>query len=315
MSERSQRVAVEVPATSANLGVGFDCLALALDLRLRVEVEALAGAGVSELQVSGEGAGRLGLNDANRFIAGLRRGLEALGTADEQMAWRIEMDNEVPLGRGLGSSAAAAVGGLMCAEALAGRELGRERLLALAIDIEGHPDNVAAALFGGFVVVTGGESAGEWRTLRIEPPAVLRAVVFVPERELPTSRMRAALPDTISRADAVHNLGRAAMLVAAMASGELSLLRAMCEDRLHEPYRAQIYPEFPELERAASAAGALGSALSGAGSTVIALCRDEQAETVAGAMSDAAEGLGLRGDARVVAPQSDGARLVGGSAD
>jgi homoserine kinase len=302
------KVVVEVPASSANLGVGFDALALALDLRLLVEVETL-GSGMSELQVSGEGAGRLGLNDANRFVAGLRRGLLELGGADPSQAWRIEMDNQIPLGRGLGSSAAAVVAGLLCAEELAGRELGPERLLTLAVEIEGHPDNVAAALLGGFVVVTRGDEPGRWHTLRFEPPSALRAVIFVPERELPTSRMRAALPSSVPREDAVHNLGRAAMLVAAMARGELGLLSAMCDDRLHEPYRATIYPEFPGLVRAALDAGALGAALSGAGSTVIALCATPEAPAVLDGMAQAASGFGLSGAGRVVVPRLEGARV------
>lgn len=304
------RVAIEVPASSANLGVGFDCLALALDLSLRVELETLPAGVMSELQVSGEGAGRLGLNEANRFVAGLRRGMLELGRAEEQQAWRIEMDNQIPLGRGLGSSAAATVAGLLCAEALSGSELGEARRLGLAVEIDGHPDNVAAALLGGFVVIASDLTQGSWHTLRIEPPSELRAVIFIPERELATSRMRAALPEFVPRADAVHNLGRAAMLVAAMASGELSLLSAMCDDRLHEPYRAAIYPEFPKLERAALDAGAIGSALSGAGSTVIALCRADAAEPVLDSMSDKAADLGLSGMARIAAPRSAGAELI-----
>jgi len=303
------KVAVEVPASSANLGVGFDALAMALELRLRVEVETLPGR-ISELQVAGEGAGRLGLNDANRFVAGLRRGLEELEAADAGTAWRIEMENEIPLGRGLGSSAAAVVAGLLCAEGLAGRQLGRERLLGLAVEIEGHPDNVAAALLGGFVVVTAGPADGEWRVLRLDPPADLYAVAFIPERELPTSRMRAALPESVPRADAVHNLGRAAMLVGAIARGDLTLLAAMCDDRLHEPYRARLYPEFPALEQAALDAGALGAALSGAGSTVIALCRTSDAPPVAEAMEAAARRLGLGGLARSLVPRAAGGRLV-----
>ena len=307
----ARRVTVEVPATSANLGVGFDCLALALDMTLRVEVETMAGGVMSELQVSGEGAGRLGLNDANRFIAGLRRGLKELGADNIGQAWRIEMDNQIPLGRGLGSSAAAVVGGLLSAEALAGSELGLERRLALAVEIEGHPDNVAAALLGGFVLVIDTDQPGVWQARRLEPPTELRAVIYVPDRELPTSRMRAALPEVVPRADAVHNMGRAAALAVAIATGDLSAIGAMCDDRLHEPYRAAVYPEFPELVRAARAAGALGAALSGAGSTVIALCRTEQTVAVAAAMSASAAEVALTGSARVVMPRSDGARIVG----
>lgn len=291
---------VEVPASSANLGPGFDALALALSLRLRVTVEALPE-GPSTLEVSGEGAGRLRVDGSNRFFAALER---ALDEADVEPAahWRARMDNEIPLARGLGSSAAAAVAGILAAEALAGAELGSRRL-ALATEIEGHPDNAAAALLGGFVVVAGGRAA------RFEPPSDLRAVVFVPEVELSTERMRAALPRNVPHHDAARNLGQTAMVVAAFATGDLSLLAAMYADRLHEPYRAEAFPALARLVEAARDAGAAGAALSGAGSSVIALCDgDSAAQAVAAAWGDLE--LALAGATRMLRPATRGAAVA-----
>lgn len=296
-------VTVRVPASSANLGVGYDVLALALDLQLTVTVEAL-DAGAHVLEVEGEGADRLRLDDSNRFLTGLWRGLLDAGTG-----WpgslRITMHNQIPLGRGLGSSAAATVAGLIAARELGAVRFDEERLLALAAEVEGHADNAAAALHGGFVVIAAGKVA------RHAAPPRLHAVLFIPDRELATDSMRAVLPPTVPHADAVHNMGRAALLVSGFATADLSLLRAMNDDRLHEPYRAAAYPELPTMLAAARDAGALGAALSGAGSSVIALCRDEvTAASVAAALRAAARMVGLAGEARTLFPAAGGARVL-----
>ena len=295
-------VSVEAPASSANLGPGFDALALALDLWLRVTVTPL-DAGAESLQVEGEGADEIGLDAGNRFLIGLEHGLEEFGLDPPVM--RIEMTNAIPLARGLGSSAAASVAGLRAAEALAGERLSDERLLELATAIEGHPDNASAALFGGFVITSE-------RPARFDPPSSLVAALFIPDVALRTARMRDLLPANVSHADAAHNVGRTAMVVAALTSGaRLDLLAAMSDDRLHEPYRVAHFPQLPELVRAARDAGALGAALSGAGSTVIALTDDETvARRAADAMTGAAAGLDLNGRALVVRPVGHGARLV-----
>jgi homoserine kinase len=295
-------VTIEVPATSANLGPGYDALALALDLHLRVTIKPMAE-GESRLAVHGQGAGRLALDASNRFLAGWQRGLAEVSVG-EPLAVDVEMTNDIPLRRGLGSSAAATVAGLLAAEAFSGTELGPDWLLGLAAEIEGHADNAAAALLGGFVVVSGG------RVVRFEPPRDLRAVLFIPARELATDEMRAVLPSTVSHADAVHNTGRVALLVSAFATSDLSLLAAM-DDRLHEPYRAAVYPELPALLATAREAGALGAALSGAGSSVIALCDSgDVADAVQAALSGAAARLGLAGNVHAVAPSSHGARIL-----
>ena len=295
-------VEIEVPASSANLGVGFDCLALALAMYLRVRVEPIDGP-ESSLVVEGEGAARLALDESNRFMAGFRAGWRAAGEGETAPPIGITMSNEIPLGRGLGSSAAATVAGLLAARALSDDRLPRERLLSLATEVEGHPDNAAAALLGGFVVVADGRAVG------FDPPADLRCVLFVPERELSTAEMRAVLPSTIAHSDAVHNAAGVAAVVAAFSTGDLTLLAAMSGDRLHEPFREQAYPEIAVLKAAAVSAGAFGAALSGAGSSVLGLTDEEHVEPVALALDQAAESAGLAGTVRIVRPAHDGANV------
>jgi homoserine kinase len=300
-------VTVEAPASTANLGPGFDSLALALELYLRVTVTPLEF-GAEQLVVEGEGADEIGLDAGNRFLIGLEHGLQHFGL--EPPVMRIEMSNDIPLARGLGSSAAASVAGLLAAEALAGTSLGEERVHAIATDIDGHPDNVAAALWGGFVLV-GRDDQGVPRSARFAPPSTLHAALFVPDTPLRTVEMRAALPAHVSHADAAHNVGRAGLVVAAMTADRLDLLSAMSDDRLHEPYRVEHFPALPELEAAATAAGARGAALSGAGSTVIALCDDaEVAQRAAEAMVEAAARHGLAGRPMVLRPTAHGARVT-----
>lgn len=301
-------VTVEAPASSANLGPGFDSLALALELHLRVTVTPLS-AGAEQLTVVGEGADEIGIDAGNRFLIGLEHGLQEFQL--EPPVMRIEMDNEIPLARGLGSSAAACVAGLLAAEAMAGAKLGDERMLRIATEIDGHPDNVAAALFGGFVIV-GHDGGGAPRAVRFDPPDTLYAAVFIPDAELRTAEMRAALPAFVKHADAARNVGGTAMVVAAFTSGRLDLLTGMGDDRLHEPYRSRHITQLPYIVAAARAAGALGAALSGAGSAILALADDEKvADRVASAMSDSAKKANLSGRAVVVRPATHGARIAG----
>ncbi len=302
-------VAVEVPATSANLGAGYDCLAVALEIVDRVEVECLArpGSGV-EIAVDGEGAGELPADRSNAFVVALERGLaEIRGARADALGWRIQMRNRIPLARGLGSSAAATVGGLLAGAALAGAKLPVARALELAAELEGHPDNAAAALLGGFTVAgpPGGPAA-----LRFDVPRDLRAVLFIPDLRLATAAMRAALPERVPLVDAVANLQRVALGVASLARGSADGLRELTVDRLHEPYRAAAYPQLPQLVGAAREAGALGACLSGAGSTIIAFADTLATLTrIEGAFRAAAADLDLAGRVELVAPRDAGARV------
>jgi homoserine kinase len=250
-------VRVRVPASSANLGPGFDVLAAALGLHMELEVEE---------------TGRFEVR-TDLAIARDRRNLAVRGFAELRPAdrYRFTIRSQIPLSGGLGTSAAAFVAGLAAADALNG---GGGDVLAEAARLEGHPDNAAAALLGGFVVCTG--STAE----RLEPPAGLSAVLVVPDRAVRTAKARAALPPEVPMADAVFNVGRASLLVLGLARGDLDLVARGLEDRLHQPRRTSLYPRSMELVSRARELGALGATISGAGPTVLVWVRSEDAVEV-----------------------------------
>ena len=307
-----RRLVIDVPASTANLGAGYDCLGLALELLNRVTVEAVAGDGDIELEVTGEGADELPATRSNRFVAGLEAALELVfGPRPASIGWRIAMDNRIPLSRGLGSSAAATVGGLVAGNALVGGTLPMATLLRLATEIETHPDNASAVLLGGFVVSAHlGERV---EAVRFDAPDGLRAVLFIPERRLSTADMRRVLPLEVPLRDAVSNLSRVAIGVAGIASGRFELLADLTVDRIHEPYRSVAYPQLPRLTGAARAAGALGAFLSGAGSTVLAfVAPGADVAPVEAALREAAADVGLDGRIEVVTPRNRGPEVVEG---
>ena len=311
-----RRVVVEVPATSANLGAGYDCLGLALAMTNRLVIE-VRGWSRGEIQVSvdGEGVGELPESRENRVVAGVEAAMRAArGELPEGVGWRIEMKNEIPLARGLGSSAAATVAGLIAGNHLLGDPLTVGDLLGLATEIEGHADNAAAALLGGFVVVGPAGEPGRIEAIRFETPRDLRAVLFVPELRLGTGEMRKVLPARVPREDAVANLARVAIGVAGLAIGRNDVLRALTVDRLHEPYRAKVYPQLPRLIEAALGAGAIGACLSGAGSTVVAFSdRVSTISRIDGAFSAVAADTDLPGRILVLSPRNTGATILSGA--
>ena len=306
---------VEAPATIANLGAGYDCLGLAVELTLRVTVEAVppaANPSTIDLTVEGDCIGELPEDRSNRFVVALEAGLSELGfDGFDLLGWRIRMSNPIPLERGLGSSAAATVAGVVAAAALADRRIDDPTALRLATRIEGHPDNVAPALLGGLVASIALDDDVE--AVRIEPPRDLRVVAWIPERKLPTSEMRRVLPDAVPRADAIANLARVAVGVAGLSAGGAGALRLLTQDRLHEPYRATVYPELPELLAAAREAGAIGACLSGAGSTIVAFVErsdESAADTVGAALRLAASRLSQPGRLLSIKPSTSGARVA-----
>ncbi len=261
-----RKVRVRVPASTANLGSGFDTLGMALGLYNEVEVE-LTG-GTLTLEIRGEGAERLqALGERNLVARSVTGTLERLGVPVGGI--RIRMENRIPMSRGLGSSSAAALGGVATAVALAGASLSPEETLDLALPFEGHPDNITPALLGGLTVSTLVE--GRVRCLKLPVPAELQAVAVIPEFHLSTAKARKALPQTVPRADAVFNVGRVALFLAAMQAGRLDLLREGVQDRLHQPYRAPLVPGMAEVLAEGERAGALACFLSGAGPTLLAL--------------------------------------------
>ena len=238
----------------------------------------------------------------------------ARGELPEGVGWRIDMHNEIPIARGLGSSAAATVGGIVAANALLGGPLDTNTQLRIAAGIEGHPDNAAAALLGGFVASAA--TADGIEAIRIDALRDLRAVLFIPDRRLATDAMRKALPASVPYDDAVANLGAVALGVAGLATGRTDLLTKLTVDRMHEPYRAAAYPEFPRMVAAAREAGAIGACLSGAGSSILAF-----ADSMAGISRGRGGVLGVAADVDldgrvvVVEPRNMGRRSSGRRAD
>jgi len=214
---------------------------------------------------------------------------------------------EMPVARGLGASAAARVGGLMAANALLGDPLSAEEMLPLAARLEGHADNAAPALFGGLQVVV--EDRGRLVHMGVRLPAGLKAVLLVPEMALPTNESRRLLPRELSREDAVHNVGRAALLMAALSEGRLDLLDVATQDRFHQPARGQLFPAMEDIFQAARGAGALCAYLSGGGSAVLALTTGQE-EKIAQAMREASEARGFKSKSMVTAPSEQGAGVV-----
>jgi homoserine kinase len=262
-----RRRLVKVPASSANLGPGFDVLAAALALHLTVEVvETGEFAVVTELDIARD--------RSNLVVAAFER----LHPADD---FEFRIASAIPLSGGLGSSATARVAGLLAADHLF--ELDAD-VAALASELEGHPDNVAAALEGGFVI------CHEGRVHRFDPPMGLEAVLVIPSEPVATVAARAALPDSVSLSDAAYNAGAAATLVLGLARGDWDLIAAGLTDRLHHAYRAHLYPRSAELLEIAPRLGALGATISGAGPTVLFWCHYEQTGGVLEALTRRTDG-------------------------
>jgi len=302
MSGARKRAKVRVPATAANMGPGFDCLAIALDIWNTVEVEE---ADEVQVHVEGEGAGELPRGEGNLVYRSCAHLFRKLG--GEVPKLHIACENAIPLRRGLGSSASAISGGLTAANMLLGEPLSQEELLNLALELEEHPDNLAASIVGGCVIVL--RDGSRWFARPVSVPPGLRAVLFIPEVEVATDHARDILPRQVSRGDAVHNLGRVALMVNALMAGRLEDLRIATQDRLHQPARAQLFPPMAAIMGAALEAGALGAFLAGAGSTILALASGKEA-AIGEAMARAGQKAGSPGEVKIVKPSSLGAHGV-----
>ena len=267
-----RREKILVPATTANLGPGFDCLGMALSLYNEVELTAASASSHAPLEIGidGEGASELPCDASNLIVQAAQRVFDRVGHQPREL--QLRSINRIPLMSGLGSSSAAIVGGLVAANELTGNPLSRDELLALAIEIEGHPDNVAPALLGGLVIVASDERGPI--VDKVEVPE-MRVVVATPDLRVSTDDARHILPQTISRADAIFNLGRAALVVQALARGDFDLLGRAMDDRLHQPYRRHLITGYDDVIGAAKSAGAAAVAISGSGPSLIAFAPDD----------------------------------------
>lgn len=285
---------VRVPATSANLGAGLDSLGLALAITQDVTLA---------LSHQTEPA-----NGLSRLVLDAARSAYRLAHVDAPPEMQAYGEQTIPIGRGLGASATARAAGLVGANALMGGPLTDDQMLSLGAGLEGHGDNMAPALFGGLRVVV--KDGASYRHVAVAIAAGLKIVLFIPELEMPTSESRKLLPQTLSKEDAVHNIGRAALLVAALAAGEWGALDVATQDKMHQPARARIFPGMTDIFAAAKSAGALAAYLSGGGSTIAALAIEHE-ERIARGMMQEAIARGYPGRTAITTPSDEGALVIG----
>jgi homoserine kinase len=291
MQPPTQAIVVRAPATSANLGPGFDCLGLTLDLWN--EVAAVPGAAA---------------DSDNLILRSARAVFEAVGV--NFPGFDVRSTNQVPFSSGLGSSAAAIACGVLMANHCLGHPLDQAACLRLAVTLEGHADNVVPCLLGG-VQVAAVDERGHIVHARVPLRVELSAVVFVPEQRVLTHHARGLLPESVPLSDALFNVARSSLLVAALASGQLDALAEATRDRLHQPYRLPLFPAGATLLDAAMGAGALGAFVSGAGPSVLALCAAADAvDAVAEAFRATAESHAVSGSVLRLAISDTGAHVV-----
>ncbi len=301
-----QKVIVDVPSTTANIGPGFDCLGAALDLNNRFIIQRIEGDGERfELIMEGSEGSHLRGGPDNLFYRAAQRVWKVAGIEPVGLQARVKL--AVPPARGLGSSATAIVAGLVGANALMGSPLAKEKLLELAIDIEGHPDNVVPSLLGG-LCMTAKAASERWRVVRCEWEDKIKAVVAIPSIRLSTSEARRVMPKAIPIGDAVINLGALTLLLQGLRTGNGDLIADGMTDRLHEPYRWRLIKGGVQVREAALTAGALGCAISGAGPSILALCHQDQGSEVSQAMIKAWAGFDIESRAPLLSLQKAGSQ-------
>lgn len=289
-------VTVRVPATSANLGPGFDSLGMALDLYGEVSI------------TWSDRPARFPESRGEHLALGAAHAVYQHAGRPRPSGLRLSIGSGIPVGRGLGASAVLRVGAVLGANILLGEPFDQDEVLRIAAELEGHADNAAPALLGGFQVVVW--SGGRVAHVGVPLPDGLRCVVFVPDLDMPTGESRKLLPRQIDRRDAVHNIGRAALLVAALATGRFDVLDLATQDVLHQPARAQLFPAMFDIFRAAKEAGALCAFLSGGGSSIMAFATQHEA-AIGEAMITCARAAGVGGRVILTRPSTVGAQVVG----
>jgi len=322
MATSNSAVTAIIPASTTNLGPGFDVLGVAVSLYSQVSLQETAG--ITEVICLGQDSDKL-LSDTSN-VAYQAADLIFAKVGYQPDGLRLTLQNGIPAIRGLGGSGTAILGGLLAANAMCGQKFGQppfslQEILAFATEIEGHPDNVAASLLGGFVVSATAEvqnvnTVGEIeavttvKTVKITPPDELRLIIAVPDFTLATKVARSVLPESVDLSAAVFNMSRSSLLVAAMATGDLDLLSVSMEDRLHQPYRAKLIPGFEEVSRSALEAGALSIALSGAGPTIVAYTRaSAPTQQIADQMALAFQQNGLACQTQILTVDTEGAKV------
>lgn len=290
---------VSVPASTSNLGAGFDALGLALKLYNDFIVEP---ADFYSAEIEGEGKEELPKDEKNLFIRAYRSTMEYLG---KNQPIKVTQINRIPLGRGLGSSATAIVGGILAAQKISGKELSLPEVIDIAFKFEPHPDNVLPAYTGGFVVAA---TNGDLTYLKLDWPHELKVIIVVPELFLSTEESRSVLPETYPRKDVIFNIQRVALLLGALQKKDYSLLKEAVKDRIHQPYRCDLIPSFWEVLSEGYKAGAYAVYLSGAGSCIGAIA-DKNFDDIGKAMTSVFDALGIESRYLVLDVDENGAEI------
>ncbi|MEM9506229.1 MAG: homoserine kinase [Cyanobacteria bacterium P01_E01_bin.35] len=300
------QINVTVPATTANIGVGFDCLGAALTMTNEFQFAVVDSETKLKIIVKGNEAHKVGTNANNLIYRSLLQLYQRVDLTPPHLEITIKLG--VPLSRGLGSSATAIVGGLLGANALAGNPLSQTEIRDMAIAIEGHPDNVVPALLGNCILsVDDGE---KWQIATIPWHPKIIPVVAIPNFELSTAEARRVLPQAHSRKDAIFNISRMGLLIRALATNNGEWLTTALADQLHQPYRKQLIPGYEEVQQAAISAGAYGMVISGAGPTLLALTSSEQQDQVVTAMTQAWAKMNIDADVRSLTINQAGANVM-----
>ena len=306
--EVGKKVRVSVPSTTANLGPGFDCLGAALDLHNEFVFTRIDGGGDHfDLIMESSDGNHLRGGPENLVFRAAQKVWANANVSPFALEARVKL--AVPPARGLGSSATAIVAGLIGANAIMDSPLSKEKLLELAIDIEGHPDNVVPSLLGG-LCLTARSASHRWRIVRCDWDNSIKAVVAIPAIRLSTSEARRVMPKNIPISDAVTNMGALTLLLNGLKTGNSELIKEGMFDKLHEPYRWKLIKGGLEVKQAALEAGALGCAISGAGPSILALCREENGKLISQAMVKAWEKAGVASRAPFLNIQTEGSRFT-----
>ena len=300
------KVTVRVPATTANIGVGFDCLGAALTIANEFQFAVVDRHSKLKIVVEGHEAQKVGTTESNLVYRSLLQLYQRIEQTPPNLEIKIKLG--VPLSRGLGSSATAIIGGLLGANCLAGNPLSQQEIMTMAIAIEGHPDNVVPALLGNCLLSI--ESDSKWQICAIDWHREIIPIIAIPNFELSTREARSVLPIEYSRSDAIFNISRMGLLIKALETNNVDWLKTALTDRLHQPYRQQLIRGYQEVQQAAIAAGAYGMVISGAGPTLLALSDSQKVDRVVKSMFQAWKNIGCESVVKSLAIDTVGAKVI-----
>lgn len=301
-----KKITVTVPATTANIGVGFDCLGAALSMANEFQFAVVDNDLKLKIIVEGEEANKVGLGENNLIYRSVVQLYQHIQQTPPHLKITIKLG--VPLSRGLGSSATAIIGGLLGANSLAGNPLSQTEIMEMAIAIEGHPDNVVPALLGNCLLSV--EDCGTWQITSIPWHEDIIPIVAIPNFELSTREAREVLPAEYTRSDAIFNIARMGLLIRGLETNNPEWLKTALADKLHQPYRQKLITGYQKVEQAALTAGAYGMVISGAGPTLLALTNPERVESVVKSMLAAWNSIGVESQVRSLAINHLGAKVI-----